>query len=409
MEINLGAFLSFFLLGLALNLTPCVYPMLSVTVSLFGSRRSHHPVEAFLKALVYVLGMAAMYTALGAAAALTGGFFGAALQSKAVLLGLALLFFVLSLSLFGVYSVQAPGWLLARLGQSGKQGVGWLALFLYGLAAGLFAAPCIGPPVIALMAHVGAQGDVTYAVLVFFVLALGLGFPYLLIGTFSSLLHRLPRSGVWLLWVDHLFGTVLLGVSGFYACLAIYPAALAFYLPAAIAAGGIYLGFIDKAGDDKKAFASFKRALGMIFVILAAFFVPMNQGSRLAWEPYTPEALTAAKTEGRPVFLEFYAEWCIPCHELDRYTFSNKKIQEALEPYSRLHADLTNPDSETSQALLEQFNIQGVPTLLFLDANGEEVTRVDGFIEARDLLKILSDPRLAPKLRPDLESVPAVS
>lgn len=393
-----------FLLGLGLNLTPCVYPMLSVTFSLFGTQRSHHTAHAFGRAVIYVLGMATMYTALGAAAALTGGFFGAALQSKAVLLGVAVLFFVLSLSLFGVYSLQIPGWLLARVGHKGKKHVGLLALYFYGLVAGLFAAPCIGPPVIALLALVGTKGDPVYAVEVFFVMALGLGFPYILIATFTGLMHRLPRSGVWLLWVDRVFGSVLLGVAGFYAFLALDPKALPYAIPAGIAAGGIYLGFLEKAGDGKAGFTIFKRAFGAALLIAAAALFPVHKAKLLPWEMYAPAQLAVAKTAGQPVIMDFYADWCIPCHELDRFTFSNTRVQQELARFKRLKVDMTHPDAEETQKLIEQFDIQGVPTILFLSPGGQELkdARVSGFIEAKDLLGILGDERLGEKSRSSL-------
>lgn len=402
-----AAYISFFLIGLALNLTPCVYPMLSVTVSLFGTQKSAHPMTAFLKALVYVLGMATLYTAMGAGAALTGGFFGAALQSKIVLLGLSALFLGLSLSLFGVYSLQAPQWLLARLGHQNAVKAGFAACYFYGLAAGLFAAPCVGPPIIALLTLVGAKGDLTYAVSVFFVMALGLGFPYLLIGTFTGLLHRLPRSGVWLLWVDHLFGTVLLGVAGFYTCLALYPGGLAYFIPAAAAAGGLYLGFFDPAGSEKKLFRIFKRAFGLGFIVLAAALWPMPQKTHLHWQPYSAEKITEAAKGGKPVFLDFYADWCIPCHELDRFTFSDGRVQAAAASFELLRVDMTNPESEGAQKLIEKFDIQGVPTLLFLDRQGKEAAdlRVSGFIEAETLLSILKDARLAPAVSDIPEAV----
>ncbi len=385
-----------FMLGLSLNLTPCVYPMLSVTLALFGTQKAHHPRQAFGRALVYVLGMVTMYTALGAAAALTGGFFGAALQSRAVLLGLAALFFILSLSLFGVYTLQVPGWLLAKLGRKGGTGIGFAALYFYGLVAGLFAAPCIGPPIIALLTLVGARGDPVYAIEVFFVMALGLGFPYLLIGAFSGLLHRLPRSGVWLLWVDRLFGSVLLGLAGFYAMLALDPAGLAYAIPAGFAAGGIYLGFLEKAGDGKAGFAVFKRAFGAALLIAAAALLPAHKSQMLSWEKYSPEKLSQAKTAGQPVIMDFFADWCIPCHELERFTFSDPKIQQALARFSRLKVDMTHPGSDDAQALIEKFDIQGVPTILLLDAQSVELkdARISGFIEAKEMLGILRDRRL---------------
>ena len=387
------AYLGIFLLGLSLNLTPCVYPMLSVTVSLFGAHKAGHPWQAFGRALVYVLGMATMYTGLGAGAALTGGFLGAALQSRAVLLGMSFLFFMLSLSLFGVYSFQAPSKILAKAGPGGST-TGLVTLYLYGLVAGLFAAPCIGPPIITLLTLVGASGDPWYAIRVFFVMALGLGLPYLLIGTFSGLLHRLPRSGVWLLWVDRLFGTVLLGVAGFYAILAFTPKTLAYYVPVALAGGGVYLGFFEKAGDVKTGFKIFKPAFGAALLITAAALFPATaKTSKLAWENYSAEKIVEAKAAHQPVIIDFFADWCIPCHELERFTFSDAGVQRELARFKRLKVNMTHPDADTSEKLIEQFNIQGVPTILFFDARGVEVQdlRISGFIDAKAMLDILRD------------------
>src|SRR5439155_7816558 len=154
---SLPAYLGLFLIGLALNLTPCVYPMLGVTLSIFGARKAAPPLQVFGLALTYVLGMAAMYTTLGVAAALTGGLFGSALQSPLVSVGIGVLMIALALSMFGLYQLQPPPALLARLGGASATSV--LGVFLSGLVVGVFAAPCIGPPVVALLALVGARGD----------------------------------------------------------------------------------------------------------------------------------------------------------------------------------------------------------------------------------------------------------
>lgn len=189
------AFIGIFVIGLALNLTPCVYPMLTVTVSLFGIQRDPKAVRVFLKALVYVLGIATMYTLLGVMAALTGGMFGAMLQNSWVLVGIAILLFALALSMFGLYELRPPYWLTSRLGRTTT--VGTIGIYLSGLVVGVFAAPCIGPPIIALLALVGAKGDSLFAFWAFFVLSLGLGVPYLILGTFSGpppVLSRNRRS-----------------------------------------------------------------------------------------------------------------------------------------------------------------------------------------------------------------------
>ncbi|MGH2568682.1 MAG: cytochrome c biogenesis protein CcdA, partial [Bacteroidota bacterium] len=237
------AFLAIFLIGLALNLTPCVYPMMSVTVSLFGAQTDANILRVFFKAVVYVLGMATMYSVLGVSAALSGGLFGSWLQSPWVLAGIAALLFGLALSMFGLYQIQIPYWLTSKLG--GTTSTGLVGLYLSGLVVGIFAAPCVGPPVIALLAFVGAKGDPVFGFWTFFILSLGLGFPYLILGTFSGLLKKVPKSGVWLIWVERLFGVVLTGAALFYLSLAFFPKFSAYLVPVILLAGGGYLGFLE--------------------------------------------------------------------------------------------------------------------------------------------------------------------
>ena len=190
---SLLTFFAIFLIGLALNLTPCVYPMLSVTVSLFGSQAETKFLRVFIKAVLYVIGIATMYSVLGVMAALGGGLFGSWLQSPWVLGGIAVLLFTLALSSFGLYQIQMPFWLTSKLG--GTSGSGYIAIYLSGLVVGIFAAPCVGPPVIALLTFIATKGSAAYGFWTFFTLALGLGFPYLILATFSGLLKKIPRSG----------------------------------------------------------------------------------------------------------------------------------------------------------------------------------------------------------------------
>jgi len=382
------AFLSIFLIGLALNLTPCVYPMMSVTVSLFGGNEKKSgvtTVSAFNKALVYVLGIVFMYSLLGVMAAYTGELFGSWMQSPWVLAGIGILIFLLSLSMFGLYELQPPAWMMQKLGKT-QQASGFIGHFMSGLLVGVFAAPCIGPPIIALLAFVGAQGNPVFGFLAFFVMALGLGLPYLILGTFSGLLTKMPQSGVWMIWVKKVFGVVLVGVALFYVALAFNPEYSMYMVLATLAIGGIYLGFIESSGNDKLSFRWLKYAVGA-GALVAGFLLFQNlQVEGVQWNEYHEARLTETQ---KPIMLDFYADWCIPCIELDRKTFTDSRVVEKTESFIRMKVDLTHFDSEQAEKLREEYNIAGVPTILFLDAEGEEVegTRVVGFVNADKFLK----------------------
>ncbi len=384
------AFVGIFFIGLALNLTPCVYPMMSVTISLFGGQaggdaKKENTFSTFTKALVYVMGIVFMYSVLGVVAAFTGGLFGSWLQSPWVLAGIGVLIFLLSLSMFGLYELQPPASLMQKLGKS-QQATGYIGHFLSGLFVGIFAAPCIGPPIIALLAFVGAQGSAVFGFFSFFILALGLGIPYLILGTFSGLLNKMPKSGVWMVWVKKVFGIVLVGVALFYLALAFAPGYSIHAVLATTVVGGTYLGFIERSGNERTFFKWIKYATGIGAFVMAFLLFQNLQKEEITWQTYNADLIGQTET---PVMLDFYADWCIPCIELDRKTFTDSRIIKETDSWTRMKVDLTHFDSEEAERLRKEYGVAGVPTIMFLDANGKEIpnTRVVGFLNARRFLK----------------------
>lgn len=360
--------------------------MLSVTVSLFGSQTETTIVRIFIKAVLYVLGIATMYSVLGVTAALGGGLFGSWLQSPWVLGAIAAMLFVLALSSFGFYQFQMPFWLTSRLG--GTSGTGFIAIYLSGLVVGVFAAPCVGPPVIALLTFVAAKGSIAFGFWAFFTLSIGLGFPYLILGTFSGLLKKIPRSGSWLVWVEHIFGVILLGASMFYLSLAVSPKETIYVIPFVLVVGGIYLGFIDGSGKEKPVLKNIQWIFGILTILIGLLSANSIRDTGIEWNDYNDYDLTEAKENGVPVILDFYADWCIPCIELDRNTWTDPKVIEETKDIGRLKVDLTHFDSPESETIRKKFNISGVPTVVFLRGDGTEATesRIIGFVPPKEFL-----------------------
>jgi thiol:disulfide interchange protein DsbD len=380
-------FLALFVGGLALNLTPCVFPMIGVTVSVFGARRREPAPRVLAHALAYVLGIAVTYSVLGVIAALTGGLFGAALQNPWVNVGIGVLFLVLSLSMFGLYEMQPPAWLLLRLGGANASSIA--GIFLSGLAVGIIAAPCVGPFVVAVLALIAQRGDAGFGFQTMFALSLGLGFPYLFLALFSNLLQSLPRSGDWMLWVKQVFGVLLAGIGLYFALLGLAPAAAPWVLPVALVLGGIYLGFVSRHGAARRGFRAFKAATGALAVVGGVAMAMVLRAEGVRFQPYDEAAVSAALANGQPVLMDFSADWCLPCHELDRYTFTDRRVIEASRRFAAFKVDLTRYDSPEAQALRRRFGVTGVPEVLFFTPDGREAheLRVVGFMPAAPFLE----------------------
>jgi thiol:disulfide interchange protein DsbD len=376
-----------FLGGLALNLTPCVYPLIPITISYFGGQSQGKKGQLVIRAVLYVLGMAITYSILGVVAALTGGLLGAALQNPLVLIFVALVLVGLALSMFGVYEIRVPQ-SLALIGS--KNRTGYFGTLFMGLTVGLIAAPCIGPFVLGLLTYVGEIGDPVIGFWMFFILAIGLGTPFLFLGIFSGTISYLPRSGGWMVWVRNLFGFVLIGMA-IYFLEPLFPSSTVYFFTLALLAvvAGIYLAFLDK-NKGNRVFGMIRVIVGTAAIILGIFLaLPSDENiNQMTWEPYTVQKLTAARENKRPVIIDFYADWCIPCKELDSFTFSDAEVIEQTRNFVRLKADLTQFKSEEVTSLRRKYDIKGVPTIVFLNGDGIELSelRLIGFENAESFL-----------------------
>ncbi len=372
-----------FLGGLALNLTPCVYPLIPITIGYFGGQSEGSTGRLFLMGLFFVLGMALTYSVIGVVTSLSGAVFGALLQNTFVILFIAIIFLVLSLSMFGVYEFKLPDSWVAK---AGGAKAGFYGAFFMGLTMGIVAAPCIGPFVIGLVTLVAAKADPLYGFVMFFVLALGLGTPYLLLAMFSGKIKKLPRSGEWMDGVKHVFGFIMIGMA-IYFLLPILPKTIAGYvLPVFLLIFAGFLLFFEKLAKKVTGFRIFKYVLSTILIAAAVYALIPSHSKSIDWQSYNEQALLQTD---KAMIIDFYADWCIPCKELDALTFSDQKVIEKSKKFFAFKADMTKSLSPEVENLKEVYNIIGVPTVLILDSKGNEVERITGFVNADEFLKIL--------------------
>ena len=408
---NKGLFLTFilvFLGGLALNLTPCIYPLIPITISYFGGQGQGKKGGVVLHSVLYVVGMATTYSILGVVAAFTGSLFGVALQYPPVLVGIALIMFLLALSMFNVYELRVPAFLNRFAGGSQR---GFFGTFFMGLTCGIIAAPCIGPFVLGLLTYVGNRGNVVLGFSLFFVLALGLGIPFLLLGIFSGSLNRIPRSGAWMVWVRTIFGFILIAMA-VYFLETLFPNALFYNLAQALTmlVAGVYMAWIEPTKTQGKAFSYVRNVFGVIFFALALNFAVTGiqdyldegiaaglqavsaekggtvTGLGIQWRPYSEETLLAAARDGKPVFIDFFTDWCIACKEMDKRTFTDPAVIAASRDFVMLRSNLTTDTDPVIRDLYKRYAVRGVPTYVFLGPDGKEIAdvRLVGFEKKRD-------------------------
>lgn len=370
-----------FIGGLALNLTPCVFPLIPITVGFFSQQNRDGSKGAFGLAFAYFIGIALTYSVLGVLAAMGGAIFGGALQNPIVVAVIVLVLLALSASMFGAWEIRPPAWAMRASG--GR--TGWLGALVMGLLMGIVAAPCIGPFVIGLLTFVGQKGDPIFGFFVFFALAAGLGLPYLLLGTFTGLVNRLPASGMWMVGVRRVFGVILIAMAAYFAAPMLPGEGGDWLIGLTLALGALYLLVVDRTGHEQPAI---DRVMRLVLAGLLVFGLSMlppvgvggpvaTGGAHLEWQPYDADGFARALAGGEPVIVDFYADWCAPCRELDEKTFSDPRVAEVLDGFVRFKVDQTRATEEAA-ALAAEFGVFGVPTVI-LYRDGAEDFRITGF------------------------------
>jgi|GEM_PF-8549 len=410
---------TFFGLGLLLAFTPCVLPMIPILSSLIvGQGQTITTGRAFQLSLVYVLVMASTYALVGVLVGLSGYNVQAFLQNPIVLSGIALLFVLLSLSMFGFYELQMPASVQAKLTQwSNNQGGGQVGgVATMGFISTLIVGPCITAPLAGALLYIAKTGDALVGGAALFALGLGMGAPLLLIGTSAGKL--VPKAGAWMNTVKYIFGILMLGMA-IYMLSRFLPGTLTMALYGVLAImSGVYLGATDSLTRDSSGLSRFGKGLGLaVCVYGAALFIGAMAGGGSYTAPLTAfngssasggnttdaklprqhslpfqrvksvqdlqNAVAQAKAMGRPVMLDFYADWCVSCKEMDAFTFSDSRVQELLASAVVVQADVTKNDQD-DQELLKAFDLFGPPGIIFYNAAGQELraARVVGFMDA---------------------------
>ena len=384
--------------GVLTSLTPCVYPLIPITVSIFGARKAGSRGEAALLSGLYVLGIAVTYSGLGVAAALTGKAFGSVMQNGWVMGGVALVLVVMSFSMFGAFELALPSGLQARLTSVG--GTGRAGAFAMGLVAGVIAAPCTGPVLAAALTFIAAKGSVGLGLAIMFPYALGMGLLFFLLGAFSI---ALPKSGAWMELVKSIFGAALLAMAGIYLkdllpglrpIFSVLPAAAV--IAGLVAGAGVLFGALHHSfhgGPEERAW----KALGLTLLVGGLIYGAGAAGARervraaagFTWLHAEPEAVAQARAEGRPVIVDFWAEWCTACKELDKIAGADPRVREAAARFVKVKVDGTEERPDI-QAIQERYQVQGMPTVVFIDSAGRQLPeRIIGAVDAEEMLQRL--------------------
>ncbi len=407
--------LSFFGFGFLLALTPCVFPMIPILSGIIvGEGERITRTRAMMLSISYVIAMASTYSVLGVIAGLFSLNLQAASQNVWVLSFFSGVFVLLALSMFGFYKLHLPSHWQSKLSNShNKEHHGTLkGAAIMGVLSAIIVGPCVAPPLAGALLYISQTGNALLGGLALFAMGLGFGVPLLIVGATSG--ELLPRAGMWMENIKHVFGVIMLGVAIWFLE-RVLPTSIVLILWAALfVTTAIFMGALDRLEPISTAWQRLFKGLGIILLVYGIMLVvaatngtgtvlhPFNkQGSVASAEALSFKTisnldelnreLTQAKSEGKSVMLDFYADWCVVCHEMEAHTFSDPVVQKTLQSVTLLKVDVTK-NHDDDKAFLKQFDLFGPPAILFFNKDSEEIKshRLVGFVKANIFVKHVS-------------------
>jgi len=407
----LAALLIAFVAGVGLSFTPCVYPMVPITLAVIGAGAGNKPLRGFFLSLIYVLGISVTYAALGVAAATSGKLFGWASQSPWVNGALALIFFLLALAMFGVYELRPPAFIANRLGS--KKWGGVAGVFAMGLAAGVVISPCISPVLATALAYIATTGNRLLGLLTLASLAWGIGVIFIVLGTFSGLLNVLPKSGAWMVSIRKFYGVIMIGAVLYFLRNIIPHTALVLTTGFLLIAFSVFAGGFEPLSAESTTLDRIRKVLAICALIFGVYFIggtlitrgfllpPLrvngtatpSAAEKIRWMDSEEEGIVLARQSGKPVMIDFRADWCAACLELERETFSDARVASELRRFVAIKVDCTDTNDPRVKDMQRKYGVVGLPTLIFIDSAGKVLSdkTVNEYIPPERLLAILRE------------------
>lgn len=396
----MGVLLAAFIWGFLASLTPCVYPMIPVTISVIGAASAGSTYRGFVLSVFYVLGMSLVYAVFGVIAAWSGGLFGAYVNHPAVRVMVAGIFVILALGMFDLFYIQVPSSVASKF--SGHGGTGIVGVFITGAAAGAVVGPCIGPMLAALLVYIATIGSKLQGFLIMWNFALGLGMLFLIIGTFSGAAASLPRAGIWMERLKRFFGVIMLAAALYYVQPLLPENVFMLLIGALLIGVGVFAGAFDALTAESADRDRLWKAAGVLCLVLGiGYALRFTLDDRISlphtaapeagieWIKDEAAALTQAGLQKKPVMIDFSADWCTACKRLERETFVNPAVVDLAKAFICLRIDCTDTENPKVMDIQKKYNIVGLPTIIFMNSSGRILwdKTITEFVTPTTLLK----------------------